>query len=506
MQARRRRGLGVLDPEVWAEQQFGTVELGDPRRTRRLVQIAARMLRRPQAPLPQQLRRGKQLKAAYRLWRQRALTHARIQGPHWAQTRATAARERVTLFVHDSTAIDHTAHPETDGLGRISPKGYERGYHLHTTLAVRPEDRRVLGVAYAQPWVRQPTPVGETATQRRQRPRESARWPAAVHAIGPPPAPVDVPSPGSGAGETPGPPAPAPAPAPGGARRWVHVADAEADDFPFLHACRQTGTDFLVRVAQDRCVETAEGYEDRLLRVARALPVQDTRELAVPAQAARPGRPAQAGRTARVSLGWTRLVVWPPGHPPGPPPPPLVAWVVRVWEPHPPAGVEPLEWVLLTSVPTETLADAWARVDWYTCRWLVEEYHTCLKTGCALERRHLLTVAALWRQLALLALVAVRLLQLRDLARHNPSRLARSALPPALLAVVAALAAVDLDAQDAFDPRTGTLARFWRTVARLGGYLGRRGDGPPGWQTLWRGWQEVQTVLHGVQLVAALPP
>src|SRR5437764_2185088 len=118
----------------------------------------------------------------------------------------------------------------------------------------------------------------------------------------------------------------------------------------------------------------------------------------------------------------------------------MTAWVVRVWEPEPPAEItEPIEWLLLTSVSTEDEAAAWERVAWYTCRWTNEDYHQCLKTGCRLEDRNLQDQPALERLLALCAPVAVRLLQLRDLARTAPERPAMAMLEPDLVQVVAAL-------------------------------------------------------------------
>lgn len=96
---------------------------------------------------------------------------------------------------------------------------------------------------------------------------------------------------------------------------------------------------------------------------------------------------------------------------------PLVVWVLRVWEPEPPAEVEPLEWVLLTSVSVQTAQQAWERVEWYRSRWGVEDSHQGLKTGCRLEERHLQTSEGLRRLLGLLSPLAVRLLQLRWAAR-----------------------------------------------------------------------------------------
>src|SRR5205807_3256036 len=122
-----------------------------------------------------------------------------------------------------------------------------------------------------------------------------------------------------------------------------------------------------------------------------------------------------------------------------------------------------LEWVLLTSVLTQTLEQAWERVDWYRVRWIVEDYHQGLKTGCSIELRQLQSYEALRRLLGLLAPTAVRLLQLRAAARESPAQPALQVLPTDLVQVVAALAQI---------PATQlTAQQCWHTIASYGGLL-----------------------------------
>ena len=175
---------------------------------------------------------------------------------------------------------------------------------------------------------------------------------------------------------------------------------------------------------------------------------------------------------------------------------PLVVWVVRVWEPEPPTGIEPLEWVLLTSVPTHTSVHAWQGVGWYRARWIVEDFHQGLKTGCRVEQRQIQTYEGLRTLLGLLSPEAVRLLHLRTLARQAPEQPAQQVLPADLVQVVAHL--VHVPAAQL------TTQQCWHTIARKGGYLGRKGDGPPGWKTLWLGWFSVQSLLEGVHLATLL--
>lgn len=469
----------ILEPQAMARRAFGAVALGDPRRRHRAVALATALFTNPGASLPQQCGARAALRAAYRLLSRPEVEHAALQRPHWQQTRAAAAEYPTVLLVQDTTEIDYTAHPTTTNLGPIGD-GRGRGYLLQTILAVVPRPRQILGLAYQEPFLRQPAPRRETKTKkgrrressarRRKRPRESQVWPRAVTAVGPPPAGV----------------------------RWVHVGDAYSDIFDFLDRCRQQGADFLVRACQDRCIRQPDGTPGHLLQWARALPAQSTYVLDVPARSARPGCPARRARQAQMRLAFGTVTLLPPQHG-GAGLQPIPVWVVRVWEEAAPADVEePLEWVLLTSAAVQTVADAEERVGWYKCRWVAEDYHQCLKTGCAIERRQLDDGVALRRLEGFLGVVAVWLLQLRDAARLQPECRAEQVVPAEVVRVVGALRGQD--------SAGWTVARFWRELAGLGGYLGREGDHPPGWKTLWRGWLHVQTVLLGVHIAHELGP
>jgi hypothetical protein len=266
----------------------------------------------------------------------------------------------------------------------------------------------------------------------------------------------------------------------------VHVGDRGADMFLFFQACRATQTHFLVRAFENRRLKPEEGPQTYLLDEVRAWPAQASRPFQVP------GTHGRTARSTVVQLAFGTSTVLPPRYEKRCGKEPLEVWAIRVWEEQTPVGEEPLEWMVLTSVSTTTLDQAWERVGWYEHRWVVEEYHQCLKTGCRLEERQVQSAERLMRLLGLLSPLAVRLLQLRDLARRDPERPAHEILDTDLLAIVAA--------QTDQTPALMTSDAFWKTVAQMGGYLARRGDGPPGWKTLWKGWLRVQTLLEGVHL------
>ena len=446
----------VLDPKSWAERTFGGVQLHDMRRTRRAVKAATNLAENPLGSLPAQMQTWKETKALYRWLDEPDVTFATLMQPHLHQTREQATGEDVVLLVQDSTDIDLSHRRKISGVGQIgNERG--RGFFVQTVLAVRPQTREVLGCMAQEPFVRIPAPEGEQRSQRRKREeRETDVWMRQVQAIG---------TPESGS-------------------LWVHVGDRGADMFPFFQACRSTQTHFLVRAAQNWRVQESEEEITYSLTQARAFPSQASRVLELPA------RHGHQKRSAQLQLAFGQMTLLPPRHEPRAGKEPLTVWVIRVWEEEAPEGEEPLEWVLLTSVPTTTLEQAWERVEWYRHRWLVEDSHQCLKSGCRIEERQLQTVDGLIRLLGLLSPLAVRLLQVRACAREDPERPAYEVIEPLMLAVVAE--------RSGGSPLTMTVGTFWIEVARMGGYLARSHDGPPGWRTIWKGWLSLQTFLEGV--------
>jgi hypothetical protein len=452
----------ILDPERWAKQTFGPSQLKDIRRTRRAVKTATRMAQNSSASLPAQMQTWKDVIALYRLLDEADVTFEALMQPHWRQTREQIETRPVVLLVQDTTEVDLSHHPKTKGLGQVgNERG--RGLYLQTVLAILPESGAVVGCALQEPWVRIPAPAGETRSQRRQRTeRETDVWMRLVTRLGRFPAETTV----------------------------VHVGDRGADLFPFFQACRATQTQFLVRAFENRRIEPEARPQRHLLDEVRAWPSQASRPFHVP------GSHGRQARSTVVQLAFGPVTLLPPRLERRYGKEPVQVWAIHVWEEQTPAGEEPLEWILLTSVPTTALEQAWERVGWYERRWIVEDYHQCLKTGCRLEERQVQSADRLIRLLGLLSPLAVRLLCLRDLARREPERPAHEVLDADLLALVAA--------QAGQSPTLMTAGAFWKAVAQLGGYLARRGDGPPGWKTLWQGWLRVQTLLEGVHLGAQL--
>jgi hypothetical protein len=181
-------------------------------------------------------------------------------------------------------------------------------------------------------------------------------------------------------------------------------------------------------------------------------------------------------------------------------PQPIPQWVVWAREVNPPPSVkEPIDWVLLTSLPVRDLEGAMEVIGYYEKRWLIEEWHKALKTGCRVERRQLRTSAGLEALTGVLSVEAVRLLQMKEVGRRDPQRAAQDLVPAPYLELVHRARHGRGRAAD------WTIRDFIRGLAGLGGFLGRKCDGEPGWITIWRGWDALHWMLRGAHL-AGEPP
>ena len=345
--------------ENFGEVHFGNAELGDVRRTRRLVRTAKLMSRRPGGTLPQKLRNPADLRAFYRLIACEDVTHEAILASHRQATLKTISQmESTVLVLHDATELDFTTHRSLEDLGQIG-NGNHRGYIAHNSLAVDPETRQVLGLCNQVLHRRDTVPKKETTAEKRAREsRESLLWLKGTE-----------PLPDSS--------------------QLVDVCDQGADTFEFLEHEVHSGRRFVIRAAYDRGILIGHGdastsASSYLRTFAAELPEAGRWTLSVTSKVdvkspKKNGKKVKIHRTARnaeLAVAFAPVQIKLPGKKNGNyGDKPLKVWVIRVWEVAPPEGEERLEWFLITNEPVVTFEDAYRVVGWYECRWIVEEYH-----------------------------------------------------------------------------------------------------------------------------------
>jgi len=450
-----RAGLG--------QAMFGHAELGDRRRTERLVTTFDQMRRHPGGSLPDKLASPADLKALYRLCASPRVTHqALIASMRQYTFGRIADHDDPVLIIHDATELDFTSHEslETD-LGQIG-KGTRCGYICHNVIAVDPSKGEAVGVIDQILHRRDEVPKGETLTQRRNRDsRESLLWV-------------------NGTANLP--------------RDWrlVDVADQGASTFEFLEHEFNSGRRFVIRNGQVRKVYAGHepiGDNRYLEEHVASLPELGRFTMDVQAQK---GRKARVEATFGVRGG--PILLLPPharyGHHGNKPLPLYVVYVLEVSSP--PAGEESIDWTLLTNEPVATFKDAWRVIDWYERRWIVEEYHKALKTGCGIEDMQFTAVERLQPAIALISAVALTLLNLRDASRRPDAttRRADTLLGPEYIEALSMW-------RHGKSCSDWTIHDFFFALARLGGHQNRRHDHRPGWIVLWRGWTKLQDKVDG---------
>lgn len=451
-------------PAQWAESQFASAELGDRRRTQRLVEMATSLAQRPSGTLPQAFPEWKDLKATYRLLDHVEFGPEEIQQTHRQQSLAACRQPGEYLWIEDTTELDYSRHPRTEQLGFIG-NGRGRGIWLHSTLAVRVEGWKseeqpegvAVGLLGQSSWIR--TQKGlryQNWRHRMSRPRESDRWAKVLDPIGPPP-------PGC---------------------RWIYLADRESDFYEPIQRCRRNGEDFIIRGFRDHRLAGAEGC---LFAALAQAAVQGVSRVQLR------GRNGEPAREATVSLRCCRVRLKGPWRPQGVQED-LEVQVVEARELVPPPGAQPLHWILLTSLPCQTLAQLKRVVARYAMRWWIEQYHKALKSGAGIEESQLEKGFRIENLLAVLAVVAVRLVNTQWLARNRPEEPVEAE-------------SFGVNALKILSAKYETPAGGWTNrsiliaVARLGGFLARRHDGMPGWQTIWRGWSTLMCMCEGVEIL-----
>ena len=446
----------------WAQRNFGKCDLGDKRRNRRLIQIAEQMSANPSASLPGQLPKWGDLKAAYRLFDCDQATLRSIAGPHWQLTRQLASGRKRVLVVGDTTEMDFGRMRTISGIGPTG-NGTGRGFLLHNAMMVDADNEEILGMAGQTIHLRKKKKKGakkENVSQRLKRARESQVWGTVIDDIGKSPNGV----------------------------QYIHVFDRGADNFEVYCRLLDQCGDWVIRAGKlDRWV--LAGDDDERIKLKDYLPQMKTLghyDLELRA------RPKQKARTATLEVRTGRIKIPRPTH--------VSPWVkkrkqepiamnlIEVVETNPPKGIKPIRWVLLTSLPVGSWAKVWELLGFYEQRWLIEEYHKALKTGCKAESHQLKTKDRLEALIGVTSVVAIRLLQLKSFARTNPEKKARSVVPTVWLKMLKRAGKLS-NVSDL------TVGQFYREVAKLGGFLARKSDGEPGWITIWRGWEKLNVFV-----------
>lgn len=433
------------------------VDLGDARLNVRVKRIVAALEKNPAAGFPAAVVTEAEREAVYRLLGNERVEMEALLAPHAAQTvsRAEALGER-PLVVIDKTSFVFPGEAEREGLDRLGKNRH--GLDAFCALAVS-QTRQPLGVLALEP------------LDKAQGRSGADEWEATVEASA---CRIEK-------------------------LRPIYVMDREADAYALFASMSAKGRDLVVRVSHDRLVHEHDGAaREMLCAIAARAPIALTRQVKLSRRTGvgkAPGalrrHPPREGRDVQLCIRACSIVLPRPRKLDASLPASLSIHLVHVLEQNPPAGIEPVEWLLFSTLPVGTAEDVARIVDVYRARWTIEEYFKALKSGCQYEKRQLESRHTLLNALGLLAPLAWRLLALRSVA-DDPTTPASIVLSQVEIHVLRRLSR-DIKLDD-----RPTAAQALSAIARLGGHFAR--NGRPGWKILWTGFQKLLDRVEGYQL------
>jgi len=479
--SRRRR-----NPAPWVDLELKGVDLGDARLNHRLALILSDLAEQPAASIPAACGGKNETAAAYNFFDNDKADPQRILEPHYLRTKERVAAQPVAIFVPDTTEVDLTRpQQQVVGAGPLDD-GTRFGALVHPLEAFG-ADGTPLGAIWARMWTRDPAaPEGrpEPPRDRKHLPieeKESHRWLEGVRRVR------------AVAQELPG-------------TECITVIDSEADIYEVLAEPRgQTNPiGWIVRACQDRAVmvEGDEAGAETARQLWAGVSRQEvlfTHEINIRARQAktecerRKRRADRVGRKAMVEVRAARVTLRPPWRPADRELSPVTVNVVQVRETDPPAGEPPVEWVLVTTLPVDTIEDVKKIITYYAIRWIIEVFFRVIKSGCRIERRRFEHVERSLTFVAVSLIVAWRVLMVCRLGRSCPDLDCEAIFEPSEWKSV--YVAVHRRAAPEQAPRLGEMIKL---IAQLGGYVNAPGrKDPPGPQTIWLGMQRMSDLAWG---------
>jgi len=453
-----------MDVSGWVRTEFRSADFGDKRLTDRLVQIGDELGSSPAESIPASCENWASTKATYRFCDNDRVDPSEVISAHRQAQQSRVSGGDELLVVSDTTYLTFPRHPGKEGLGDISSSDIDvGGIKLHSSIGIRPDTQQMTGIIDQQVLVEDQQADTDYITNGKDDPiqvdTQHEKWlrgdRATLEWV-----PEDV--------------------------RPIFVHDRGGDSFSLFEELdrERDNTGFIVRANQNRRIWTEEGDAGKLFGWSSDLAERGRDSIEIQQGG---GREA---RTAEVSIAAGTCELRAPRNNPeqeGS----IEVNVVRVDEVS--GADDPIQWVLLTTESVSTFDDVLAVIEYYRLRWRIEDWHKVLKTGCEIEERQLQTWERMEVLLSVYSVIAWKVLELRELARGEDSAAPETLLSDAERAVL----------ETKFPELSGQNAKAYAVhVAKLGGYLDRGSDPPPGWQTMWKGLQKLRMWAEGYELGA----
>jgi hypothetical protein len=463
------------EQKKWISEEFEGCDLGDKRLDQRLMILLNRMWQSPNPSISAACKGFAEVMAASRFFQNEKVSQSKILAPHQEATLLRVSQHQQVLCVQDTTELDFTSRKKLKGSGPLS-NVERRGFFAHNELVVTNQGVP-LGLWHTSIWARDDQEHGK-AEERKQRPfeeKESFRWlegyrrACKLSELAP---------------ET----------------QVISCSDRECDIYEVI-AERQNllkegkpAAHWLIRAKHDRCLEQdqSDGNKLKISQQLEQSPVLGRICYSIAAKGQNKKikggsrkKTIRSKRTVVQDIRAIKVTLEPPyraGHKLDP----VTIFVIQAVEVNPPAGEEPINWTLLTSLECCTEEQARQVLELYRCRWQIEVFHRVLKTGCNVERLQLEGAQSIKLAVLLYMIVAWRVLYVMHLGRECPD------LPCSVIFEAAEWHPTWVILKKGPLPeKPPSLNEMVRMIASFGGFLGRKSDGHPGAESVWRGMSRV---------------
>ena len=451
--------------EAWVLSEFEGLSHNDTRLDKRFMMITCDAMKNPAAPINQASEDWAATKGAYRFYNNPKVERDKIFEAHQKNTVKRMQEHKVVLAIQDSCILDYSNHKKLKGKGPIGTRQQDMtGYIMHETLVVTPVGTP-LGLLTHSLWARDEIKENGNAKNRSLpvEEKESIKWIDALRESCKL-APSDV--------------------------KIIHMCDREADFYEFFEWIEKLKQTYIVRSRFDREIEG----QGRMWNFMSKQPVQYKEIITVSRNNTHVGgknkKTFKIQRETEVEVRVAYITFNPPWG--AKKKSPLKANLVLVQEINPPDEEEPIEWMLITNLPIDTLDEISQVIGYYRLRWLIEEYHKILKTGCTIEQCCLEDTEAMFRYITLYSVIAWRLFWIVRVQRVNPEAPCTEGLAESEWKALYCYVHKTNKIPDQIPTIRDTVV--W--IARLGGFLARKGDGEPGIITIWRGWTRLNNIVE----------
>ena len=455
----------------WVKNEIKTVGIRDERLVKRLEYIITKFSENAEGQMAKAFEQPKDIKGLYRFLSNDAVEAEEILGAHRRESIERIKKHDTVLLIQDTTSFNYEKGEHIKGMGVAGEYDNSKGLIMHSTLAATTEGTP-LGVLSEDVWTRDAKERGKKSCKRdrnnshkyKTEEKESQKWINALRKSN-----EGIPD----------------------AIRTVYVCDREADIYKFFYEILESKRDFVIRSGsrKRRIDEEMKLLSDKI----GASPVRGTVKVDIPRNT-KEGYPA---RTAILSIKYCEASIRPPAQKPefkGMPN--LALNIILAEEVDAPKGENAIKWCLLTSLPVESVEEAFEKVQWYKCRWLIERFHYILKSGCQIEKVRLEEVERIKRLISIHSIVAWRIGWITYEGRNNAKESCEKILSKEEWTVLYCV----VNETQSIQKEPPTIEEAVIMVAKLGGFTARRSDGNPGVKVIWRGLQKLSSIMIGWQM------